>query len=383
MRQSCDRENQRVTNLKGIQLFLKMGKSTPKLVPYSMMIALNSVEVNDNMDEQEDGFQLHFTLGKRQTKDYTLAQNSLFEPDTRVVIGVRINNMPWVLISGVITHIQLAPSNQPALSTFSVTGRSITHQLNRTEKNDTYERLSDTDIVRKIVNNYARYGLTLKAPESTEQPLETELIPHQATTDMAYIQALAQRNGYVFYSQPVKNGDCLIYWGPENRTKVTLPVLSMNMGALTNVTELSFAQDSDIPNKVQGVYLDPQNKQSYPITVEALEEAALATTPTPSLNTKLLRDVAKYTASRSTRSARAAMVGGLNAVTGQGVLDAAIYPHVLEAGKVVEVRGAGFLYDGKYVVTYVKHLIERSNYTQKFRLAREGVGTSEQKVQDL
>src|SRR5947207_10194583 len=182
-----------VTNLKGIQLFLKMGqpKSKPKLVPYEIMTALNTVEVNDDVHEQQDGFQMTFTLGKHQVKDYTLLGSGLFNIDTKVVIGVLLNATPYVLISGVITQFQLQASNQPGMSTLSIDGQSITHRLRRTELNDKHERLSDTQIVEKLIGRYAGDGLTVDAPKTTEQPLDTYLIPRQAATDMEYIQELA------------------------------------------------------------------------------------------------------------------------------------------------------------------------------------------------
>ena len=69
---------------------------------------------------------------------------------------------------------------------------------------------------------------------------------------------------------------------------------------------------------------------------------------------------------------------GLGSVTGQGTLETIRYGYILEAGKVVEVRGSGYLYDGAYLIKYVKHSIEHGKYTQSFGLEREGVGARKQ-----
>ena len=68
-------------NLLGIRLALKMGKpdSRPKLVPYDVIMALTNVEVTDNAVER-DVFQMTFSLGKRQPRDYSLLRTGLFEP---------------------------------------------------------------------------------------------------------------------------------------------------------------------------------------------------------------------------------------------------------------------------------------------------------------
>lgn len=372
------------STLRKIQLYVKIGKgkSPPKALPYAIVTALNSLVVNDTIQEQSDGFQMDFILGKQQAKDYDVLQKGLFVPNAKVVIGVFLDTKQYVLISGLITFLQLNSSNSPGASTFSVTGKSITHQLNRKAASATFEHLSDGQIVTQLVGNYTEYGLSLIPPKSMEQPLIAYRIPSKprSTTALAYIQELASRNGFVFYSQPQENGDCQLYWGPENRKKVALPALTMNMGDATNVKELSFAQDSDLPRKVQGSFLDMENKQSKTVAPAAQEEEPLAENPLEPLDTEQLSDAARYTSSELANALRAGAVPGLRSVTGRGTVDTMRYPYILEAGKVVEVRGAGYLYDGKYIIKSVKHSLERGKYTQAFELARDGVGAGEQTV---
>jgi hypothetical protein len=299
------------------------------------------------------------------------------------VIGVLLNSRQYVLIYGVTTHLQLVPSNRPGVYKFSVIGKSITHELNRKNENEKYERLSDSEIVQKIVDKYGQYGVTLKANSTNERSLDTQLIPHQTSTDLQYIKELAKRNGFVFYSQPDEDGTCELYWGKENRQQVQLPVLTMNMGDATNVSELSFSEDTDIPKKIQGLYLDLDSKKGNSVSPGSLEDGSLAKTPLEELNTELLRFTAKFTSEQLIRAIRAASQPGRGGVTGEGTVDTLRYPYILEAGKVVEVRGAGSTNDGKYLITYVKHSLERGKYTQNFQLEREGTGADEQRVKKL
>ena len=59
------------------------------------------------------------------------------------------------------------------------------------------------------------------------------------------------------------------------------------------------------------------------------------------------------------------------------------YGHILRAGQLVGVRGAGALYNGDYYVNKVTHNIERSKstqqYTQSFELKRESLGAKKAK----
>src|SRR5436309_15550326 len=118
-------------NLRKILLSVEIGKgnSSLKALPYPIVTALNRVLVTDDIQERGDGFQMDFVLGKQQTKDYDVLQKGLFVPDKKVVISVFLDTKQYVLISGIITLLQLNPSNAPGTSTLSVTGKSITHQL--------------------------------------------------------------------------------------------------------------------------------------------------------------------------------------------------------------------------------------------------------------
>ena len=54
---------------------------------------------------------------------------------------------------------------------------------------------------------------------TTDTPIEVNRVPSQQTTDLAYIQRLAQRNGFVFHIEPtLLLGESMAYWGPAHST---------------------------------------------------------------------------------------------------------------------------------------------------------------------
>ena len=61
-------------------------------------------------------------------------------------------------------------------------------------------------------------------------------------------------------------------------------------------------------------------------------------------------------------------------VTAEGELDALRYGDILRARGLVGLRGAGYSYNGTYYVKRVTHTISRGSYTQRFTLARDGLG---------
>jgi len=77
------------------------------------------------------------------------------------------------------------------------------------------------------------------------------------------------------------------------------------------------------------------------------------------------------------------MKARFGAVSANGEVDTVRYGHILRAGQLVGVRGAGALYNGDYYVKQVTHNIERSKstqqYTQSFELKRESLGARKDK----
>src|SRR5262245_29569534 len=123
-----------LTSLLGIRLILLLGKTLPLPASADIMNALTKVEVTQDVDGQ-DGFQLTFTLGKNKLGDYNLLASGALDPDHRVVIGAILGVLPEPLIDGVIYHHQIAPSNEPGMSTLTVMGRDISVLLDLEEKN--------------------------------------------------------------------------------------------------------------------------------------------------------------------------------------------------------------------------------------------------------
>src|SRR5258708_1216946 len=365
------------TTLRSIRPVLTIGPTMPQPASYDVSIALTRVEVTDDAEEI-DGFQLTFALGKNKdkAKDYNLLQSNLFDPGSRVQIGVLLNGSPEVLIDGIITHHQLTPSNEPGMFTFTVMGKDTSLKLDLIERNQKYEHQTDSQIVESVLDNpdYAYLGFDTQVTSTDDVSDQNHDITRQASSDLKFIQMLAKRNDFVFYVNPDTFSNSNVYWGPENRLGTSQPALTMYMESATNVTSLSFSNDALVPTNVQGSYIDPDNKQINPLQDSPSFHYPLAATPTQIMRTILLRSNANQTSSQASISAQAALIDSKKSVTGQGELDTVRYGHILRAGELVGVRGVGASYNGDYYVRQVRHTIERGNYTQSYTLSREGIG---------
>ncbi len=307
--------------------------------------------------------------------DYSLLASGSLDPDQRVVIGAILGVLPEPLIDGIIYHHQIAPSNEPGMSTLTVMGRDISALLDLEEKNAKFPNRPDFLIVTEILAGYAQYGIVPQPTPTAEIPIELQRIPRQFETDLRFIQRLARRNGYVFYIEPLTLGASRAYFGPENRLGIPQPALSVDFGSATNVTELSFMQDALAPVDAQGSFVEPITKTSITIPpLPSLRVPPLAASPLAARRKTLLRGTANQGPIQAATTALAERTRVPDGVRATGQVDTARYGSVLRARRLVGVRGAGVKNDGFYYVRRVTHQIERGQYMQQFLLSREGTG---------
>jgi hypothetical protein len=351
-----------------------MGSVVPTPVPYDVLQALQSVEVT-NDSETGDGFQMTFQMQKDRMLDYGLLRNSALKPDTRVIIAALMGAVPEVLIDGIVEHQQVKTDPSTG-ATLTVTGKDVTSVLDLEEKNEPYPNQPDFLIVSRILLSYAQYGLVPDVRPTADVPIVIDRVPRQQETDLAFIKRMAERNGFVFYIEPVAFGVNRAYFGPETRLSLPQPALTQSMGPSNNVTSLSFSHDVLEPVGTEGLFVEPFFKLSLPIpSLPSLKIPPLAASPTQPRRKVKTRNTANQNPLRAATTAVADATNAADAVTGEGELDAARYGRVLRARRLVGVRGAGLSYDGFWYVRGVTHQISIGKYTQKFRISREGTGT--------
>jgi hypothetical protein len=360
----------------GIRLQLLIGPTVPAPAPFTVVDALTELEVT-NKDREIDGFQMTFTLGRTSSNNYGLLADGTLDPPNRVILMIFMGAMPQVLIDGIITQHQVVPSNRPGESKLIVTGEDITRQLDRDDRKATYPKQGDSDIVRTILGNYATYGLAPKITATSHKPTESERVPTQQTTDLKFIRALAQRNGFVFYIEPTAvPGVNTAYWGKDNRQGQAQTALTLNMGPATNVdSPVSITFDAFGPAAPEVGILDPDSKLEIKIPIPTGFEPALSNKLASPLRKTQSWDTANLTPLEAALRALTGSTESSDAVSLSGEVDAVRYGRILRSRRLVDLRGVGQSYDGTYYVKEVKHQIKRGQYRQSFSLTREGRGS--------
>ena len=358
-------------------MMLLIGPVLPVPAPQPVTDALTSAQVTTTAG-QADGFQLTFALSDKSMLNRVLLPVGYFDPGIRVILLVVLGGLPTVLIDGIITRQDVAPSNTPGASTLTITGEDLSVLMGMDVKYVCYPGLPAEGVVAAICAQYALYGIVPAPvpPALLDVPDPIEQIPVQSGTDLDHLRILAQKAGYVFFIQPGPlPGASIAYWGPEVRVGVPQPPLNVNMDAETNVESLSFSYDGLARRQFTITIQEPITGLSIPIPVPDISilRPPLAARPAISLRHAPLPDTANLNPVQAALMGLGQEISDSDAVTGQGTLDVLRYGNILKARQLVSVRGAGLTYDGFYYVTSVTHSIKRGEYKQNFQLARDGV----------
>lgn len=368
---------------KGIQLSLLIGPIIPAPVPRVVLDALESVQVTTAAGSAS-GFQLTFQItAKSELNTIFLVaagtNTSIGSPPLRVMLIATLNGTPQPLFDGVMTNVEVQAGSQGSPGTLTVTGEDLSNVMDMQDFSGLpFPAMPIEARVALLCAKYAVFGLIpLIIPILfPDVPIPIDKIPAQQGTDLAYIQELARRVGYVFYIEPGPTpGTNIAYFGPEIKIGAPQPALNVDMDALTNVDSLSFSFD---PTKgvLPVVFIQNQlTRIPIPIPIPALNplQPPLGALPTPIANLKILKDTAKLNPLQAISRGLAEAAKSQDAVSGNGSLDVLRYGRMLKARGLVGVRGVGVAYDGLYYVQSVTSTLKRGEFKQSFNLTRNGL----------
>jgi hypothetical protein len=365
--------------LKGVYLSLFMGPMVPVPAPKAVVDALISAQVNTG--GERSGFQLVFSMNKKSTLRQTLLPAGFMDPGTtRVILVATLGGIPNVLIDGIVTRHEVAPSNEAGASTITLTGEDLTVLMDVIQfPLMRYPGMPILARVNLIVAKYAMFGIApvVIPPLFDDVPIPTDKIPSQTGSDLAYIKKLAQQVGYIYYLQPgPAPGTSIFYFGPDISIPIPQPALTINMDANTNCESLSFSLDGLAKKIVIMTIMDPVTGTipiPIPVPNVSLLRPPLGARPTAPMKIEYPPEGGNLNSIEAIALslARASETG--EAITGSGTLNVLRYGQVLRAFQMVGVRGAGLAYDGLYYVRTVTHNIKRGEYKQSFTVSRDGL----------
>lgn len=368
----------------GIHLTLLMGPTVPVPVPKPVTEALTSAEVRVTAGEAS-AFTLTFSFDTKSALTTVMLLMGEVAPLFRVILIATVNGIPHVLMDGLITDQQVAPDVQTGKATLTLAGSDLTVAMDQVEFTGTpYPGMPFEARVTLIVAKYAVFGMIpLVIPTLfVDVPIPVDRIPTHQGTDLAYVKAMADEAGYVFYIIPgPAPGVNTAYWGPEVRIGVPQPALNVNMDPFTNVESLSFRFSGG--EQVLPIVFIQEGTTRAPIPIpipgiDLLKPPLGLLSGIPQI--EMMRDTARLNPVQAVLAGLARASRSSDVVEGTGSLDVLRYGHLLRARELVGVRGVGDAFNGLYYVKKVTHKIKRGEYKQDFTLVRDGLISTVPKV---
>ncbi|WP_117190426.1 hypothetical protein [Rhizobium terrae] len=372
-------------NLLGVRLNMLIGPAPVALpAPVGVLEALTEVEVTHS-DRERSGFRLSFAIGRGgplEFLDYELVANPLLAVGARVVLTVVFDITPRVIMDGIVTKRDVVPGDQPGQGVLVLTGDDISILFEKEEKRIEHPAQAEPVIVAKIAASYAEYLVAPlpTPPPALDQPIPVDRTPVQCGSDWDYLHEMAERYGFVTFIEagpaPLSN---MLYWGPPVRIGLPQKALNVNLGPITNVSSVSLSENLLATKFVSSKVKDRLTGQEVPVIALMPTRPPLGAVPTTLTNMSMTRQVGMETSGLNAMQALARALGQLDAssddtVTVSGTLDSVAYNDVLKARALVDLRGAGFSFDGTYVVRSVTHRLARGGYSQDFSLSRAELG---------
>ncbi len=364
--------------LKGVHLTLLVGPAIPIPAPKAIVDALQSISVTSSAGGAS-GFQLQFAMSSHSPLQTLLLLAGGRVPWLRVLLVLTINGQPQVLMDGLVTHQEIAGSNDPGVTTLSVTGKDLSVAMDQQEFSGLpFPAMPVEARIALIIAKYAIFGMIpLVIPAIfSDLPLPLDRIPTQQGTDLQYINKLAKEAGYVFYVDPgPAPGTNTAYWGPEIKVGLPQPALNIGMDAHSNCENVSF-KFSNEGSVLPIVYI--QNALTkipipLPIPDVSLLNPPLAAIPPLPNAIEFMNDTAKLSPMMALSKGLARAAGSSEVVTANGSLDVVRYGRLLKARSLVGLRGAGASFDGLYYVKSVTTNLKPGELKQSFTLTRNGL----------
>lgn len=367
-----------------VRLRLFVGPAVPAPAPRAALDAFQSAEVTIDT-AGPSGFQLRFGMERDSplVPLFMIAAGAPL-PFLRVIVAVEIAGATGVLIDGLATRHEVGTSGgAPVLS---VSGDDLTRAMDWIDISGLpFPAMPPEARVLMLLAKYAPLGV-IPIVIPTLAPvldLPIEHIPRQSGTDLAYMRALAEGAGYVFYLDPGPEiGMTRAYWGPEVRLGTPQKALTLEPYPFANVRALRFGLRNE-GRSLPFVFIQERNSRvTIPVPIPDISplRPPLGAVKPPPTSFEQLNDVAHLSIPEALMRGIGRAQASADVMEASGSLDPLRYGGLLRARGLVGVRGAGLAFDGLWYVKKVTTRIQPGAVVQDFDLARDGLMPTVAKV---
>jgi phage protein D len=348
--------------------------------PPELIGVIQHLEVEDHAD-MADMVRMSVAISVRDgCGSWNVIDENTFQRLTKLRIEVNVGSgKTEPLIEAYVIETNADFANQPGQSVLNVVAMEPTVRMNLKEKVRAWPNMADSDIAEQIFDDYKFTAVVDPTQPSRDELDHTEM---QRGTDIQFLQALAQRNGYECYVE--LNPESGKVAGHFHKPKLQQPpqgVLSVNMGEATNVNSFHARYDMLKPTTVLAANVDVHSKEQQSGDSDSLGDKALgsaSTVYTDDSRQVLLSGTGLAQTGELQTAAQAEVDRSSWAITAEGDVNTVAYGDVVRAKRPIMVRGAGLQFSGTYYVESVLHTFSGNGYTQHFTLRRNAAGVQKQ-----
>lgn len=351
-----------------------LGGAAP--LPAPLVEAIQKIEI-ETSTEVASVFRIRFGITQTDFGDWNILFEDVFKPLLPIQIRVQTGILPpQAIMNGFVSTQEVVYDDQAGSSYLEVSAMDITSLMNLQEKVLAWP-MPDAAIAAAIFGQYLVAPACAPTPPSLIEPEGTTT---QRGTDIRFLRRLAQRNSFecFIFAEPFSGKD-LGWFGPAV-SPPALPeaVINVKMGTETNVSGFKIRYEMLRPTYALGMGIDSATRtvQAYP-AIAALTPVGAPMGLEPALQRILLPPLTLPAETGQMRlPGLAAAVQGVTDRSSWAVIaEGTVGPDVgiLRPGGIINIRGAGRLYNGSYYVTCVRHTIDCGCYEQSFRARRNAV----------
>ena len=343
-----------------------------------VMAAIQQIDVEDHA-EKADVMRLRFaTAVQSNGESWTLLDEGLFPRLTRLRLTVTIGSRSAIhLIEAYVIETAVSFSNHPGGSTFTVVAMDPTVLMHLDERVKPWVNMRDSDVAAAVFSDRA-YGFTPVVDDTRHSRAEDDQTLVQRGSDIQFLRMLADRNGFeCFVEIEPSNGTVEGHFHAPRLDQAAQGVLTLNMGAATNVNRFEVRQDHLAPLAADASSVEAGSGSAIDAQTDRTSDAELGASPSTSSDRPrrvLLSRVALGQADEVQAYAKSVTDRSSWSIVARGELNTVAYGGVLRAKRPVSVRGLGRSLSGTYYVESVLHTFAGASYVQRFVLRRNAVG---------
>jgi len=337
--------------------------------PDPELVQATRVEVYESMGETTT-YRIHYEVDISEG-DLPLLTDYRLDSGSDLSILIPVEDEAHCLVKGPVQGQSIHLAHGGAGSTLEVQGSDTTIVMDREAKSAVWAEITDSDAVTSILGTY---GLTSDVESTSASHTEAKHALVQRESDLSFVRRLARRNGCLFWITCDQSGNETAHFRRPQLNGGVDAELVINLDQ-PSILSLDITWNAEHPTSVETVQLDLNTLSDI--------EAGATGTPQNILGEKGLQSITGDT--RSVYLAAPADDGGDLRSRGEGLLiesdwflratcktDLETLGRLVRAHTVINLKGAGGRYSGRYFVAEVRHVIDASSHQMEIEMVRNG-----------